>query len=708
MRHLRELGIFIVLLVVCGLLLLSVYMEVESTTISQLNSEQMVHAGQAAKSIERFFSTYNNTLSFLADNNHIISMDPEGRVLMQEFFHRHSQDIASITRVDRNGTILYTYPYETSTGANISSQSHVRKSMSSHQVVISDVFTAVQGFRTVALAVPVFKDGTYDGSLSILIPFEQLTQKDLESVRILDTGYAWAVSEKGTILYTPDSGLVDQSAFTVYNRSPAAVAFVSEAVKGNRGSSSYTLEPAQAGKDSHERYQAVYFPVMIGDTHWSIIVATPEREILSTLQGFRNNLVIISGLLVILLFFTAYYTTRAWGILKEEEKRRVAEAALRESERNYRTILETIQEIFIRTDINGNLIMASPSTLGVLGYDSPDEIVGKPIAGTLYYQPEKRDELLRLLSEKGHLEDYEVQFRRKDRSLIWVSAHCHYYLGPDGKIAGIEGTFRDISERKRTREELLKKSEELVATYQQMTATADELKENYDELQKSQQALEQARKKLNLLNTITFQDIQNALFSLEGYIELLSELSLAGNAGTYIKKERGVAEKISNMLVFAKNYQDMGINPPRWQNINQVFLLAISHLELVGISRKINLDNLELYADTLLETVFFNLVENAIRHGKTVTEISLHYRETADHLILCVEDNGAGIPDSDKEKIFERGYGAQKGMGLFLVREVFGITNISISETGTYGKGARFEIIVPKGVYRLDEKYTPQ
>ncbi|MFA4824361.1 MAG: transporter substrate-binding domain-containing protein [Methanoregula sp.] len=246
-----------------------------------------------------------------------------------------------------------------------------------------------------------------------------------------------------------------------------------------------------------------------------------------------------------------------------------------------------------------------------------------------------------------------------------------------------------------------KAEEELTAAYEEMTSTAEKLKQNYDELHRSQDALTQARKKLNLLNIITFQDIQNALFSLQGYIELQKDLPMDEKAGAYLKREKEVADKISSTLAFARNFQDMGINPPLWQNANQVFLVAISHLDLSKIERKNNLDNLELYADPLLETVFFKLVENVTKHGKTATEISLYYRETTDHLTLFIEDNGRGIPDADKEQIFERGYGAGKGMGLFLVREILGITGITIHETGESGKGARFEISVPKGAYRF-------
>jgi len=700
MKYVKEFGIFLLLLIICGSLLLSVYNNVESTTIDQLNSVQVVHAKQASNSIERFFSTYNNTLSFLAENNHIITMDPEGRVLIKEFFVRHSEDIASITRVDKNGIILYTYPYESSTGANISSQNHVRKSISEQRVVISDVFTAVQGFRTVAFAMPVFKDGRYDGSLSILIPFDQLTQKDLESVRLVNTGYAWAISEKGTILYCPYPDLIDKSAFTVYNKSPTAISFIYEAVKGKPGISSYTLKATRTGNDDPEKYQAAYFPVTIGDTHWSIIVATPEREILSTLQGFRNNLIIISGILVISLFFFVYYTTRAWGIVKEEEKRRTAEAALRESERNYRSMLDNMQEIFYRSDKEGNLIMISPSGVATLGYASREEMLGKKIS-SFYADPDDREKFLHTIRETGSITNFETRLKKADGTVLTFLASSHIYSDAGGNPLGIEGTLRDISDRKRTQQELHRKSEELSAAYEEMTTTAEELKHNYDELDRSQQALQMSRKKLNLLNTITFQDIQNALFSLKGYIELQKDIPMDERARVYVNKEKEVTEKISSSLAFAKNYQDMGIKPPLWQNVNQTLLYAISHLDLSNIVRKDNVEGLEIYADPLLETVFFNLVENVMKHGKTATEISFYYKETLDYLTLFIEDNGTGIPDAEKEKIFEREYGSQKGMGLFLVREILSITTISIKESGVYGQGARFEISVPKGEYRF-------
>jgi len=68
--------------------------------------------------------------------------------------------------------------------------------------------------------------------------------------------------------------------------------------------------------------------------------------------------------------------------------------------------------------------------------------------------------------------------------------------------------------------------------------------------------------------------------------------------------------------------------------------------------------------------------------------------------ILMYEDDGKGIPAEEKERIFERGFGKNTGLGLFLSREILSITGITIKETGEPGKGARFEMTIPKGMYR--------
>jgi signal transduction histidine kinase len=107
-------------------------------------------------------------------------------------------------------------------------------------------------------------------------------------------------------------------------------------------------------------------------------------------------------------------------------------------------------------------------------------------------------------------------------------------------------------------------------------------------------------------------------------------------------------------------------------------------------------------ADPLYEKVFGNLIDNSRRHGERVRHISFSSAlQDHDSLILMYEDDGFGVPESDKERIFEKGFGKETGLGLFLSREILTITGLTIKETEVYGKGARFEILVPLGRFRF-------
>ena len=108
----------------------------------------------------------------------------------------------------------------------------------------------------------------------------------------------------------------------------------------------------------------------------------------------------------------------------------------------------------------------------------------------------------------------------------------------------------------------------------------------------------------------------------------------------------------------------------------------------------------EIFADPLIVKVFYNLVDNAVMYGGKITTIRFSALEREGvHIIVC-EDDSEGVPAGEKKKIFERGFGKNTGLGLFLSREILSITGTTITETGGPGIGARFEIAVPKGLYR--------
>ncbi|MEI7855995.1 MAG: sensor histidine kinase [Methanomicrobiales archaeon] len=125
-------------------------------------------------------------------------------------------------------------------------------------------------------------------------------------------------------------------------------------------------------------------------------------------------------------------------------------------------------------------------------------------------------------------------------------------------------------------------------------------------------------------------------------------------------------------------------------------------MTLGNVSHSLETGNLEIFADHLLEKAFQGLFENAIAHGNTITRIRVFYRVIPEGVIIIFEDNGSGIPLDMKERIFSREEGIHSSLrGLFFVREILDLTGITIRETGEPGKGARFEIIVPKVSYRI-------
>jgi len=220
---------------------------------------------------------------------------------------------------------------------------------------------------------------------------------------------------------------------------------------------------------------------------------------------------------------------------------------------------------------------------------------------------------------------------------------------------------------------------------------------------RAEETVRQANRKLNLLNSITRHDILNQLTVIIGYLEILDGMVPSKNSPEYISRIEAASAAIKKQIQFTAEYQDIGASPPHWHRLQDVVQQAGGSLRRVGVTLKTELDDLEIYADALLARVFFNLFENSLSHGVTVTEISVSYAPDGDGMLLVVEDNGLGVPEELKEKIFSMGYGASSGYGLFLIREILDMTGITIREAGTPGSGARFEIRVPRETYRMPQ-----
>jgi signal transduction histidine kinase len=218
---------------------------------------------------------------------------------------------------------------------------------------------------------------------------------------------------------------------------------------------------------------------------------------------------------------------------------------------------------------------------------------------------------------------------------------------------------------------------------------------------RAEDAIELANKKLNLMNNITRHDILNTITGLLGCVDMANVTDSEEERRQLLQDIKNLTKSIQRQIAFTKEYQEVGVNLPAWQNVEDLLQRILINFKQSGKQFFIDLESVEIYADPLLEKVFHNLVDNAIRYGKNLTTIKFYLVKSNNGLSLICEDDGPGIPDDIKSYIFEHGVGNNSGMGLFLSREILGITNIGFWEDGIYGKGARFKMFIPHGTYRF-------
>lgn len=235
--------------------------------------------------------------------------------------------------------------------------------------------------------------------------------------------------------------------------------------------------------------------------------------------------------------------------------------------------------------------------------------------------------------------------------------------------------------------------------YQELERTLLERDQEIVERKQAENALSQANRKLNTLSSITRHDILNQILIVKAYLELIREEITDAGVMTFLDKGDKAVSTIERQITFTREYQDVGVTAPRWQDLDQTIRSAFSQLTQKELFCDTRVQGVRVYADMLVEKVFYNLLENSVRHGGHVTRVSFTVHRARGDLVLVYEDDGVGVVQEEKERIFERGFGKHTGFGMFLSREILAITGISISETGTVGQGVRFEITFPAGTF---------
>lgn len=223
----------------------------------------------------------------------------------------------------------------------------------------------------------------------------------------------------------------------------------------------------------------------------------------------------------------------------------------------------------------------------------------------------------------------------------------------------------------------------------------------------NEKALLLSNKKLSLLGSMTRHDIVNQLTTIRGMLGLVHRKTTDEVILNLVESAEEAADRVNKHIEFSKEYQKVGMNIPIWQNLRTCWSLAYAMTKKKGLTFTYEGDKLEVFADQLLQKVFYNLIDNSLKHGKNVFYITISTQIRNKSLVIIYEDDGEGIQDAMKERVFERGVGSGTGWGLFFVREVLGLTGITITEKGTFGIGAMFEIIVPEGGFHQIQNLEP-
>jgi PAS domain S-box-containing protein len=359
---------------------------------------------------------------------------------------------------------------------------------------------------------------------------------------------------------------------------------------------------------------------------------------------------------------------RVWITVHEDiTERKQIEAALAGTEQRYRQLYEGMRDAFASVDLEGRITGFNSAFVTMVGYGFEEiyALTYRDLTPERWLAGEEQI-LKNQVLLRGYSDIYEKEYRRKDGTVLPVELRTTLITGEDGVPQGMWAIIRDISERKKTEE-----------------------------------ALREALKKLNMLSSITRHDILNQIMGLRAFLELSKEDLKGTRHEAFIEKEDQAADAIQRQIEFTRFYQDIGVNTPKWQDAGAVINDAVQQLSLREINIQVTVSGVEVFADPLIVKVFFNLMENSLRHGERVSQMSFSSRESDAGLVLTYRDDGVGISADDKKKLFQKGFGKHTGLGLFLSREILAITGITITEIGEPGKGVQFEITVPPGAFRF-------
>jgi len=358
------------------------------------------------------------------------------------------------------------------------------------------------------------------------------------------------------------------------------------------------------------------------------------------------------------------------------------------SEAKYRSIFDNSTGGIYQSLPDGRLLTANPACARILGYDSPEDVLNsiKQLGKDLFVSPERRDDLVRVMKERGFVEGFEYKAYRKDGSIIDVSINAHVVRDENNNFLCYEGIIEDVAEKKRV-----------------------------NELKIAKEAAEASSHAKSEFLANMSHEIRTPMNAIIGFSNLALKADLNPRQRDYVSKVYNAGVSLLGIINDILDFSKIEAGKLQIENIEFDVDTVLNDVATV-VAQKVNEKNLEflfnispgvpsyLVGDSLrLSQVLTNLINNAVKfteRGEVELKVELAEKDAKRVQIrFSVRDTGIGMKKEQSMKLFQaftqadssttRKYGGT-GLGLSISKSLIELMDGEISVVSEEGKGSTF------------------